>query len=249
MASEEISKVLDTRKDPMGWAIADYYKNGVAGRLRVFSSMFDEDEMNVGGLFRTYEEMPEIERVALDMSSGRILDVGAGSGCHSLALQEMGEKVCAIDISPRSVEVMKLSGVNDARLVNWYDPGFDEKFDTILLLMNGAGIAGTLDNMPRFFESIDRLLAEGGQVLVDSSDLIYLYENEDGSVDIDLNGRYYGEVDFQMQYKNMKGETFDWLYVDFETLAFHAGENGFMAELVMSGEHYDYLARLKRTEK
>ena len=86
-------------------------------------------------------------------------------------------------------------------------------------------------------------------MLVDSSDLIYLYENEDGSVDIDLNGRYYGEVDFQMQYKNMKGETFDWLYVDFETLAFHAGENGFMAELVMSGEHYDYLARLKRTEK
>ena len=92
-------------------------------------------------------------------------------------------------------------------------------------------------------------MANGGQVLVDSSDLIYLYENEDGSVDIDLNGRYYGEVDFQMQYKNMKGEAFDWLYVDFETLKLYAEENGFAAELVAQGEHYDYLARLKRTER
>lgn len=249
MASEEISKVLDARKDPMGWAIADYYKNSVAGRLRVFSSMFDEDDMSVEGLFRTYEEMPEIEQVALEKSSGRILDVGAGSGCHSLALQEMGKEVCAIDISPRSVEVMKLSGVKDARLVNLYNPDFDEKFDTILMLMNGTGIVGTLDNMPCFFQSIDRLLANGGQVLVDSSDLIYLYENEDGSVDIDLSARYYGEVDFQMQYKNMKGEAFDWLYVDFETLSHYADQNGFAAELVAQGEHYDYLARLKRTER
>jgi hypothetical protein len=127
-----------------------------------------------------------------------------------------------------------------------YDCALTEKFDTILMLMNGTGIVGTLDNMPAFFERIGQLLADGGQVLVDSSDLIYLYENEDGSVDIDLNGRYYGEVDFQMQYKNMKGEGFDWLYVDFDTLAHYAAENGFAAELVAQGAHYDYLARLAR---
>lgn len=246
MTSEDKPMVLDARKDPMGWAIADYYKNGVAGRLRVFSSMFDEDEMSVESLFRTFEQMPEIERVALERASGHILDVGAGSGCHSLALQDMGKDVCAIDISPRSVEVMRESGVRDARLINMYDCALTEKFDTILMLMNGTGIVGTLDNMPAFFERIGQLLADGGQVLVDSSDLIYLYENEDGSVDIDLNGRYYGEVDFQMQYKNMKGEGFDWLYVDFDTLAHYAAENGFAAELVAQGAHYDYLARLTR---
>lgn len=247
MEKDKLSiEVLDARRDPMGRAIADYYKNGVAGRLRVFSSMFDEDEIPVAHLFREEDEMGELELKALELSKGRVLDVGAGAGCHALALQERGLMVAAIDVSPLSVEVMANSGVEDARLVNLYDAQLYEKFDTILMLMNGSGIIGKIANMPQFFARIDQLLAEGGQVLLDSSDLIFLFEDEDGGVDIDLAGDYYGEVDFTMQYKNIKGETFDWLYVDFETLAFHASENGFEAELVMQGEHYDYLARLTR---
>lgn len=239
-------QVLDARRDPMGAAIADFYKNGIAGRLRVLSSMFDEDEIPVAHLFREEDEMGELELKALGLSKGRILDVGAGAGCHALALQDRGMEVTAIDVSPLSVEVMTKSGIDDARLVNLYNETLCEKFDTILMLMNGSGIIGKIANMPQFFARIDSLLAEGGQVLMDSSDLIYLFEDEDGGVDIDLAGDYYGEVDFTMQYKNIKGETFDWLYIDFETLAFHAAENGFEAELVMQGEHYDYLARLTR---
>lgn len=247
MENDKLSiEVLDARRDPMGRAIADYYKNGVAGRLRVFSSMFDEDEIPVAHLFREEDEMGELELKALEQSKGRVLDVGAGAGCHALALQERGLMVTAIDVSPLSVEVMANSGIEDARLVNLYDAKLDEKFDTILMLMNGSGIIGKIANMPQFFARIDQLLAEGGQVLLDSSDLIFLFEDEDGGVDIDLAGDYYGEVDFTMQYKNIKGETFDWLYVDFETLAFHATENGFEAELVMQGGHYDYLARIIR---
>ncbi len=238
---------LDPRKDPMGWAITDYHKNGAAGRLRVFSSMFDEDEMSVEGLFRAYDEMPEIERLALEFSRGRILDVGAGAGCHSIALQEMGKQVCAIDISPRSVEVMKGRGVADARLINLYDPALDEQFDTVLMLMNGTGIIGKIDNMPHFFERLGRVLAPGGQLLIDSSDLIYLYEDEDGVANIDLNGSYYGEVDFMMQYKNMKGDAFDWLYVDFGMLSHHAERAGFRAELIARGQHYDYIARIVKS--
>ena len=240
------AQVLDARRDPMGAAIADFYKNGIAGRLRVLSSMFDEDEIPVAHLFREEDEMGELELKALELSKGRILDVGAGAGCHALALQNRGMEVTAIDVSPLSVEVMTKSGIDDARLVNLYNETLCEKFDTILMLMNGSGIIGKIANMPQFFARIDSLLAEGGQVLMDSSDLIYLFEDEDGGVDIDLAGDYYGEVDFTMQYKNIKGETFDWLYIDFETLAFHAAENGFEAELVMQGEHYDYLARLTR---
>ena len=240
------AQVLDVCRDPMGAAIADFYKNGIAGRLRVLSSMFDEDEIPVAHLFREEDEMGELELKALGLSKGRILDVGAGAGCHALALQDRGMEVTAIDVSPLSVEVMTKSGIDDARLVNLYDETLCEKFDTILMLMNGSGIIGKIANMPQFFARIDSLLAEGGQVLMDSSDLIYLFEDEDGGVDIDLAGDYYGEVDFTMQYKNIKGETFDWLYIDFETLAFHAAENGFEAELVMQGEHYDYLARLTR---
>ena len=190
--------------------------------------------------------MGDLELKALGLSKGRILDVGAGAGCHALALQDRGMEVAAIDVSPLSVEVMTKSGVDDARLMNLYDEALCEKFDTILMLMNGSGIIGKIANMPQFFARIDSLLAEGGQVLMDSSDLIYLFEDEDGGVDIDLAGDYYGEVDFTMQYKNIKGETFDWLYIDFETLAFYAQENGFVAELVEKGEHYDYLARIVR---
>lgn len=189
--------------------------------------------------------MPELEKIALQMANGKILDAGAGSGCHALALQEMGKEVCAIDISPLSVRTMEERGVRNVRQINLFDAQFLETFDTILMLMNGSGIIGKLENMPDFFLKMKQLLRPGGCILMDSSDLRYLFEDEDGSFLIDLAGDYYGEIDFQMQYKNMKGGSFDWLYVDFQTLSLYAAENGFEAELVKEGEHYDYLACLR----
>ena len=236
-------KVLIPGGDPMGAAIYDYHKNGTADVLKVFSSQFEEDEIPVADLFREYDDMPELERIALDEASGEILDVGAGSGCHSVALMKMGKSAVAIDISPLSVEVMKERGV-DALQVNLYDESFDRKFDTVLMLMNGTGIIGSLDNMPAFFERMRQILKPGGSILIDSSDLRYLFEEEDGSLMIDLADDYYGQLDYQMQYKDVLGEPFDWLYVDFDTLAFYAEESGFDAELLAEGEHYDYLAKL-----
>lgn len=242
------TSVLNPGGDPMGAAIYDFHKNGKADVLRVFSSQFEEDEIPVEDLFRDFDSMPVLEQTALEMASGRILDVGAGSGCHSVALNMMGKSAVAIDISPLSVEVMKERGL-DVRQVNLYDETFDEKFDTVLMLMNGTGIIGNLDNMPVFFSRIRQLLNPDGCVLIDSSDLRYLYEEEDGSLMIDLADDYFGQLDYQMQYKDVLGEPFDWLYVDFDTLAFHAEENGFEAELVAEGEHYDYLARLTPSER
>lgn len=235
--------LLNAVTDPMGAAIYDYYNNGEADTLIVHSSMFEDDEIPVEDLFRSFEDMPELEKIALEEAAGRILDVGAGSGCHSLALKLMGKEAVAIDISGLSVEVMKHRGV-DARQVNLYDESFSERFDTVLMLMNGTGIIGTLDNMPAFFTRIRQLLSPGGSLLIDSSDLRYLFEEEDGSLMIDLADDYYGLLDYQMEYKGVRGEPFDWLYVDFDTLAYYAEENGFAAELVAEGEHYDYLARL-----
>ena len=202
--------ILSIEKDPMGAAISDYFNHRRADRLRVFSSQFEEDEIPVKKLFRNIQSMPVLEHTALQMATGRILDVGAGSGCHALALQEMGKDVCAIDISPLSVEVMKQRGVNDTRLINLFD---------------GSGIIGKLSNMPGFFQRMKRILRPGGCILMDSSDLRYLFEEEDGSIVIDLAGDYYGEVDFQMQYKDVKGDTFDWLYIDFQTLSLYASES------------------------
>ena len=239
------ANLLTPNKDPMGYAIADYFSKGKAGRLRVFSSQFEEDEIPVDQLFRTFDEMPVLEQKALELAQGKILDCGAGSGCHALALQDMGKDVEAIDISPRSVEVMQKRGIQHAYCVNLFDDNFLHRYDTILMLMNGSGIIGKLENMGAFFSKMKQLLNPGGCIYMDSSDLRYLFEDEDGSFLVDLAGGYYGEIDFQMQYKQVKGEPFDWLYVDFQTLAYYASENGFKAELIKEGEHYDYLACLK----
>lgn len=238
------TNLLSVDKDPMGAAISDYFDHRKADRLRVFSSQFDEDEIPVKDLFRTEEQMPLLERTALSMATGKILDVGAGSGCHTIALQEAGRDVHAIDISPASIEVMKQRGVRNVSQTNLFNEQFCESYDTILMLMNGSGIIGKLENLPIFFKKMKQLLRSGGCVLMDSSDLRYLFEEEDGSIVIDLAGDYYGEVDFQMQYKDVKGDSFDWLYIDFQTLSLYATENGFKAELVKEGKHYDYLAKL-----
>ena len=236
--------LIPPHQDPMGAAIAEYHRTGRAGTLRVFSSQFDEDEIPVAQLFRTYADMPLLEQEALTLAQGHILDVGAGSGCHALALQEMGKEVTAIDISQLSVEVMSQRGVKDARAIDLYDEHLAEQYDTILLLMNGSGIIGNIDGMERFFLRMKRLLAPEGCIYMDSSDLKYLFEEEDGSYLIDIAGDYYGIVDFQMQYKQVKGTPFDWLYIDFDTLAYYAQQYGFNAQVVRQGEHYDYLAKL-----
>ncbi len=238
------TSLLTPDKDPMGAAIADYFHHRKVGKLRVFSSQFEEDEIPVAQLFRKYSEMSAVEQTALTLAKGRILDAGAGSGCHALALQDMGKEVCAIDISPLSVEVMKERGVKDTRHINLFDEHFQDSFDTILMLMNGSGLIGKLENMPAFFMRMKQLLRPGGCILMDSSDLRYLFEEEDGSFLIDLADDYYGEIDYRMQYKSVRGDAFDWLYVDFQTLSYYAAECGFNAELVREGKHYDYLACL-----
>ncbi len=227
----------------MGRAIFDYYHTKKAGKLRVLSSMFYEDEIPVATLFRNFAEMPIQEQRAIELCEGRVLDVGAGSGCHSIVIKDRGLEVEAIDISELSVEVMKARDI-DARNINFFDERFAEKFDTILLAMNGIGIVGKTDRLPDFFRSIKRLLAPGGQVLLDSSDIKYIFIDEDGAMDIDLAAGYYGEVDYKMRYKSVTGEPFDWLYIDFDTLSMYAEEHGFVCEKCIDGKHYDYLARL-----
>ena len=235
---------MNSKKDPMGRAIADYYKTQKANKLRVFSPMFEEDEIPLSTLFRKYEEMPEIERKALDMANGKTLDVGAGSGCHSLVLQEKGIDVTAIDISPLSVETMKERGVKKVIEQDFFT--LKGQYDTVLMLMNGIGIVGTLERLPRFFRQLDKIIAPGGQLLCDSSDISYVFEDENGIIDIPNEMDYYGEHSFRMQYKDTIGEPFNWLYIDADTLREKAGRCGYAVEVVAEGEHYDYLARITK---
>lgn len=235
--------ITERTKDPLGNAAIDYLQGKQVMPLTIKSSKFEDDELPVHYLFRTQAQMPEIEQKALELSRGRILDVGAGAGCHSKALARAGKMVTSIDISPGAVELMKSTGIPDPRHVDFFTIE-GEKFDTILFLMNGAGVAGTVENLPVFFDKIKSLLNADGQVLLDSSDVKYLYENEDGSIDIDLNGSYYGEFDFMFEYNNSKSDTFLWFYIDFGTLSDYASQCGFACEKIMEDDDNGYLARL-----
>ncbi|MBQ1816298.1 MAG: class I SAM-dependent methyltransferase [Bacteroidaceae bacterium] len=242
---------LSSGKDPMGSAIADYYYHQKANKLRVQSSLFEEDEIPVPYLFRTFQEMPLVERQALRLCRGEVLDVGAASGCHSLALCGMGypHKVTCLELSQLSCDVMKARGLNHVLCMDFFAEEEIGRYDTVLMLMNGTSIIGKLERMPLFFRRLDALLAPGGQVLVDSSDLIYLYDNGDGTYDIDNPNSYYGEVDYRMVYKDVRGERFDCLYLDFDTLRKSASAHGYSCELILQGKHYDYLARIAKAKE
>lgn len=234
--------------DPMGQAIRDYYENGRASHpLRITSSLFEDDTMPVPHLFRTPAQMPALEQQALSLCQGRILDIGAGSGCHSLALQERGFDVTAFDISPLSVSTMRRRGVRNVFQADvWHDEP-DGRFDTILFLMNGLGIAGTLPQLPALLTRCSQWLAKGGCLLADSSDLRYVFEDEEGHFNPADFAHYYGEVDYTMHYGPCSGPRFHWLYVDFATLQAVAANCGLRAELLAKGKHYDYLARITPT--
>ena len=235
---------LPEQEDPMGAAIRDYFRQGKSAQLKVLSSLFDDDEMPVAHLFRSYHEMPPLEQRALNEVRGKVLDVGAGAGCHALVLQERGFDVTAVDISPLSCETMKERGVANVECVNIFNQRFQERFDTLLLLMNGTGIAGKLSRLPQLLSRLKQLMNPGAQILIDSSDLRYVYEDEDGVLDVDFDGAYYGEVDYQMTYRNIIGKSFDWLYADSVVLAECCRQCGLKCEILAQGNHYDYLARI-----
>ena len=238
--------ILSPECDPMGRAIEEHYAQGRAmHRLVVKSEQLDDDEMPVGELFRDECVMPPLERLALQRCQGHVLDVGAAAGRHTLALEARGLQVTSIDVSLLSTQVRKQRGAKDARCADFFEDDFGTSFDTIILLMNGLGIAGTLDRLPRLLHRCKELLAEGGRILADSTDLRYVFEDEDGVLDWDAADGYYGEVDYRMEYGTCRGERFGWLYVDFDTLRIAAASCGLEAECIGEGKHYDYLAEIK----
>ena len=230
--------------DIIGRALLDYQQGHYTEDILTTSSLDEEDSIPLPYLFRRFGEMPPIEKKALELCRGDVLDIGCGAGSHSLYLQEKGLNVTAMDRSAGAVETCRLRGVKKTVHSDIMDYR-GGRFDTLLLQMNGIGIAGELKNLDRLFTHLKSLLNPKGQILLDSSDIIYMFDkDEDGGYWIPEDKTYYGEVVFTMEYKGIKGDPFPWLYIDYNTLQRAAYANDLKCGLVLEGEHFDYLARL-----
>ncbi|WP_062053212.1 class I SAM-dependent methyltransferase [Aquimarina longa] len=231
-------------KDIFGEAIKDFYNQKYTEDITVLADDFDDDHIPLPYLFREYSEMPILEQKALDTAFGKVLDVGCGAGSHSLFLQNTRAlDVVGIDISKGAIEIAKKRGVKQTMSQDFFNHN-QVAYNTLLFLMNGSGIIGTLGTIDRFFIHAKTLLAPGGQILMDSSDISYLFQDDDGGFWVDASAGYYGEMTYTLKYKTQESEPFDWLYIDYNTLQNAANNNGFITELLYQGTHNDYLAKL-----
>lgn len=235
-----VSNTYLVQMDPYGRALKDFAQEEEVAKLMVNTSYGKPEEIPLWYFFREYEEMPTLEQLALSVCEGRVLDIGGGTGSHAICLQQMQREVTAIDTSSEAVDIMKASKVKDARNQDFFSLE-GEQFDTLLGLMNGIGFIGTLDRLGLFLKKADELLSREGQIILDSSDISYLYEGEEKPKD-----RYYGEVQFQYEYKGQKGDWFDWVYIDMDTLTEKAYDLGWITYILNKDENDQYLARLVR---
>lgn len=236
--------IIQAKSDPIGQAIFNYYYKKDNTPINVFSKIVEEEQLPPDYFFRTHCDMPLLERLALKNCAGKVLDIGAGAGCHSLYLQSKNIDITSIEISKLCCDIMKARGVNkveNSDILTY----FKGPYDTILLLMNGIGISGTKEGLGTLLKHLKLLIKPNGKILLDSSDLIYLYEEEDGTYLLDINAEnYYGEIEYRLNYKNIIGEPFSWLFADNVILSEIAEQNGFKTKVLEYGPHFDYLAEL-----
>ncbi|MEM8963049.1 MAG: class I SAM-dependent methyltransferase [Acidobacteriota bacterium] len=223
--------------EPLGRAIADWYAGDETAEVTVLLDDGHVEALPIAVMAR-HDGWPPADEMALELASGRVLDVGAGVGAHVLELQERGHEVVAIDVLARAVEVMRRRGVEDARQVDVFGLEDATGFDTILLLMNGAGIGGDLDGLGRLLAQCHRLITPLGQILVESADLA---ADKGG---LAVHRRYPGELTYQMVYRGDTGMPFPWLFVDAEQLAHSAAHQGLRSQVVFADAAGGYLARL-----
>lgn len=229
-------------KDILGQAIWDYYDTEEENTLWVHDTLGEKVAMDVGVYYRMPDEMSELELMALSLCKGKVLDVGAGAGCMAIELEIRGHEVLAIDISPLNVKTMQHRGADNAKVADIFTTTFQEKFDTIIMLMNGIGLCGQLGKVPELLNRLKNILSPGGQIIFDSSDVAYLYEDEEEVVK--PQDHYYGEITCAYEYKGVKSAYFKWLYIDRLEMERIATAQGWKFEYVFEDETGQYLARL-----
>jgi hypothetical protein len=226
------------KKDPFGSAVLGIWKGNEDEKLLLHTSYGPVEEMPLEIFFRELDEMTELEVIAIESCRGSVLDLGAGAGCFSVLLQQMEFEIHALDNSLGCANVLHQRGVKNIHQIDLYSYNAP-KVNTVLVMMNGLGLAGKLDNVVSFFDHLKSLLAPGGRIIIDSSDISYMYKRGTKPKD-----RYFGEVQFQFEYAGELGEWFDWVYVDYKTLCKVLAPHGWDIELLYENKLGEYLVKV-----
>lgn len=225
--------------DLWGHALLDYYQGIFENQLILHAPFGEPEVVPLKIFFRNKAMLSDLEVFALDLCRSPIIDIGAGAGCHAYILQESNHPVTALEKSPGACRVMRLRGVRQVvqkDLFSFKNRGFQ----TALMMMNGLGLAGSLDKLSNLLQWVFTLLTPDGQIIADSSDIRYLYDNQSIPTT-----RYYGELDYYYEYRGMLGPTFSWLFVDIDRLKLAASKVRLRAQLVFEEED-QYLARITK---
>lgn len=227
--------------DVYGEALSDFQQNGtLPSPLFLHSTYGDIEEMPIEVFFRDEEDLPELELIALSLCDGHVLDIGAGVGAHALYLQNRDFDVTALEISVTACAIMRQRGVERILQQDFFQL-HGVQYDTLLMLMNGIGLVETIDGFRQFLQFAKNLLTDRGQLLFDSSDISYLYEQ----YRIPRPDHYFGEIGYQYEYKEQKGAPFKWLYLDQETLVKIAHEENWVVQILYEDDNDQYLARME----
>lgn len=225
-------------KDVFGQALLDYYHNKFEPPLLLHNEYDSPEVIPIERYFIGEEEYSDLENFALQQLHGKILDIGSASGRHAHSLQNMGNDITAMDISPLCGRLMKEMGVEKIMIDDIYSFS-KQKYDTISMLMNGIGISGNINGLEQLLQHLKSILNPSGQLVMDSSDISYLY---DGSSLTEES--YFGELKFNYEYKGILDEQFEWLYIDQNKLIAVADSIGWNCQIIFEDETGAYLARL-----
>ncbi|WP_234110692.1 MULTISPECIES: class I SAM-dependent methyltransferase [Chryseobacterium] len=225
--------------DLPGKAIHDFHFLKSKHKLFVRDTFGPKVEMPISYYFRKLESMPELERRALELCRGKVLDIGAAAGSHALELQKNGLDVTALEISPSACEVMKDRGLQKIVCEDFFKFKV-EKYDTLLLMMNGIGLSSTLDGFVEFLEKAEELLTENGQIIFDSCDVSYMYEH------LQKPDQYFGQVQCRYEYQDVFTDWFHWLYLDRKTMRNLSNKAGWNVKIDLEDRSDQYLAVLTK---
>ncbi len=207
---------MKDHQDAIGHGMLEYYSTGKA--MEIIER--DDGHFNVSEGFAAYFSEPDLwpdrYKEALKHVHGRVLDIGCGAGMHTLYLQEQGVSVTAVDNSPKAIEVCRLRGVKDARILPITKISRHiEPFDSIIMLGNNFGLFANPQRAKRLLQRFNNLTFPGGTLIAESYDP-YQTEDPDHLAYHKLNiqrGRMAGQVRLRVRFRKHKTDWFDYLFV------------------------------------